>query len=203
VVTIVVAGPQGTGKTTLAAALGRALALPVLSRDPLMEAYLDRYPRWARRWLRGAAGRAGLRCQTALLARHLQAGQSVILECVAPSRATRAWRRMTQAAGGRYLAVECVCSDAAIHQARLRARREAAGGRGISWRQARATMRRYRPDPRADFVADAVVRAGDLAAAVVALLGQRPGYDGQDRAARPGRARADAADARPPGEELS
>jgi hypothetical protein len=36
VVAIVVSGPQATGKTTLAMAIGMALSIPVFSRDPLM-----------------------------------------------------------------------------------------------------------------------------------------------------------------------
>jgi predicted kinase len=204
VVTIVVAGPQASGKTTLALALGRAAGVPVFSRDPLMAALLAGYPRPVRRWLRGMASRTGLRLQTALLTAQLEAGQSAVLECVAPPGARRAWRELTQAAGGRYLAVECVCSDAAVHEARLRARREAAGGRGISWRQARATMRRYQPDPRADFVADALVPVGDLVAAVVRLLADGAGYDGQGGATISGPpCPPDAAAAGPPGEEPS
>jgi tRNA A37 N6-isopentenylltransferase MiaA len=34
VVAIVVSGPQATGKTTLAMALGTVLSIPVFSRDP-------------------------------------------------------------------------------------------------------------------------------------------------------------------------
>jgi len=203
VVTIVVAGPQASGKTTLALALGRALDVPVFSRDPLVTALLAGYPRRIRRLLRGRAARAGLRLQTMLLAGQLQAGQSAVLECVAPAQARRAWRELTQAAGGRYLAVECMCSDAAVHEVRLRARRAAAGGRGISWRQARATMRRYQPDPQPDFVADAVVPVAELTAAIAALLAaDGAGYDGQDRTAGTGQAGTERADQRPPGEEL-
>jgi hypothetical protein len=38
VLTIVVSGPQATGKTTLAMALGLRDGIPVFSRDPLMQA---------------------------------------------------------------------------------------------------------------------------------------------------------------------
>jgi predicted kinase len=38
VVAIVLSGPQATGNTTLALALGTALGVPVFSRDPLMQA---------------------------------------------------------------------------------------------------------------------------------------------------------------------
>jgi predicted kinase len=161
VITIVVAGPQGTGKTTLALALGRQLALPVFSRDPLMAALLAGQPRVLRRSLRRRVAAAGLRLQGALLARQLELGQSVILECVAPDRAR--WRQLTAAAGGRYLAVECVCSDAAVHRERVESRP------GVSWRQVAATIRRYQPDPQADVVADAVRPVDDLAAQIASM----------------------------------
>jgi predicted kinase len=173
VVTIVVAGPQATGKTTLALALGDALAIPVFSRDPLMAALAAGHPRFVRRCLGGRTARAGLRLQTALLARQLQLGQSAILECVAPVSARADWRRLTAAAGGRYVAVECACSDQAMHRNRLAARQDQRG-RSVSWRQVQATLRNYQPDPEADFLADAVLPVPELAAGVIALIGRQP-----------------------------
>jgi hypothetical protein len=170
VVTIVVAGPQASGKTSLALALGDALSVPVLSRDPLIAALLAGYPRWIRRCLRGPVAAAGLRIQTALLARQLELGQSAIVECVAPSAVRQAWRRQTLGAGGRYVAVECVCSDIVVHKARVTARLQSSGGRGVSWRRTQATMRRYQPDPDTDFVADAIIPVAELAAAVASLV---------------------------------
>jgi Domain of unknown function (DUF5753) len=104
VLTIVVSGPQATGKTTLAMALGTVLGVPVFSRDPLMLALQAGGRPWAarRRWVPAA----GLRLQTALLARQLELGQSAILECIAPPAARQEWRRISAAAGGRFLSVE-------------------------------------------------------------------------------------------------
>jgi predicted kinase len=170
VVTIVVAGPQATGKTTLAAALGRALGLPVFSRDPLMVALAAGRPRWVRRLSRRSTAAAGLRVQTALLASQLAQGQGAVLECVAPAAAKAEWRRLTAAYGGRYVAIECVCSDAGLHRQRLAARRAAAGGRGPSWHIVQSTMRAYRPDPATDVTADAVRPVADLIAQITSVL---------------------------------
>jgi hypothetical protein len=82
VMTIVVSGPPATGKTTLGLALGRALAAPVFSRDPIMAVlYRRRWPLLGR----GSVPAMGLELQTVLLARQLELGQPAILECVAPA----------------------------------------------------------------------------------------------------------------------
>jgi len=168
VLTIVVSGPQATGKTTLAMALGTALAIPVFSRDPLMQA-LQRPGR--PRPVRGRrVPAAGLRLQTVLLARQLELGQSAILECIAPRAARQEWRRMSVAAGGRFVSVECTCTDADEHRARFE-RRHGAGGRGRGWDYVAATIKHYQPDAEADFVADAMRPVADLVADVVTITG--------------------------------
>jgi predicted kinase len=166
VVAIVVSGPQATGKTTLAMALGTALAIPVFSRDPLMQALRRPGRPWPARWVPAA----GLRLQTALLARQLELGQSAILECVAPAAAREQWRRMTLAAGCRFVLVECTCRDPAEHRARFERRAQDLARRPArDWRDVAATIRKYRPDPAADFVADAVRPVPDLVAHIVAI----------------------------------
>jgi predicted kinase len=172
VLTIVVSGPQATGKTTLAMALGTALAIPVFSRDPLMEALHRAGRPWPTRGRRVAA--AGLRLQTVLLARQLELGQSAILECIAPQAARQEWRRMSVAAGSRFVSVECTCTDADEHRARFE-RRLGAGRRGRGWGYVTATIGHYQPDAEADFVADAMRPVADLVADVVAIAGDGPG----------------------------
>jgi predicted kinase len=171
VVAIILSGPQATGKTTLAMALGEALSIPVFSRDPLMDALLPpRAPRMARRLARRASWvpAAGLRLQTALLARQLELGQSAILECVAPLATRRQWRQMCAAAKCRFVSVECTCSDLAEHRARTEQRR--AGGRsGLDWDYVTATIALYQPDADADFVADAVRPLPDLVASILKI----------------------------------
>jgi predicted kinase len=167
VVTIVLSGPQATGKTTLALALGTALGIPVFSRDPLMQA-LQRsgLPRRARhgRWLPAA----GLRLQTALLARQLELGQSAILECIAPLAEREEWRRMCRAAGCRFVSVECTCTDPAEHRTRFE-RRLGPRPPARAWGNVTATIRHYRADPAADFQADAMRPVTDLVADILTI----------------------------------
>jgi predicted kinase len=157
---IAVSGPQASGKTTLAMALGRGFGVPVFSRDPLMRVLTGRLPR-------RALPAAGLELQTALLARQLELGQSCVLECVMPSSVRTLWRGMVATAGDRFVSVECVCSDPAVHRARFEQRGE---GRGFDWDYVVATMRQYRPDTEADYVADALHPVDQHVAAIQAAL---------------------------------
>jgi predicted kinase len=171
VVAIILSGPQATGKTTLAMALGAAMSVPVFSRDPLMEALLpSRAPRVVRRlaWRASWAPAAGLRLQTALLARQLELGQSAILECVVPLAARRQWRQMCADAKCRFVSVECTCSDPAEHRNRAEQRR-ASGRSGLGWDYVTATIARYQPDAGADFVADATRPLPDLVASILKI----------------------------------
>jgi hypothetical protein len=170
VVTIVVSGPQATGKTTLAMALGHALPAPVFSRDPLMTVLSQRPFR--RRRSRSVAS-AGLRLQTALLARQLELGQPAILECIAPTALREQWREMTQAAGQRFVLVECVCGDRDAHRDRVEQRCVRRPRR--AWHRVQATMRRYQPYPHPDVLADAMRPLPDLLAEVLAQC--RPAID--------------------------
>jgi hypothetical protein len=104
--TIVVSGPPATAKTTRALALGRALAAPVFSRDPIMVVLRGRGP-WRRLPGPGTVPATGLELQTVLLARQLELGQPAIFECVAPRAARQRWRAITARAGHRFTLVEC------------------------------------------------------------------------------------------------
>jgi predicted kinase len=171
VVAIILSGPQATGKTTLAMALGAAMSVPVFSRDPLMKALVPpRAPRMVRRlvWRASWVPAAGLRLQTALLARQLELGQSAILECVAPLATRRQWRQMCAAAKCRFVSVECTCSDPAEHRTRTQ-QRQADGRSGLGWDYVSATISRYQPDADADFVADATRPLPDLVASILKI----------------------------------
>lgn len=193
--TIAVSGPQATGKTTLALAVGRALTAPVFSRDPIMEVLQSRrrlpgqgwrpLDRARRRLDRSWVPATGLEIQTALLTRQLKLGQPAVLECVAPVAVRQRWRQMSAEAGHAFLSIECVCSDPAVHRARFERRlaqdqaasratgQRRTGRSAAGWDRVVSTMRSYEPDEHADFVADAMRPVEDLVADLIDLARSR------------------------------
>ena len=139
---ILCSGLPGTGKSTLATALGRALSIPVFAKDWL-EATL---------WRSGigreqSSGWAGYALLTALAESQLRLGQSVILDCVAGRETLRGeWQALATQHGAAYRPVECVCADEALHQARLAGRqRGIPGWYELDWAEVERVRAGYEP----------------------------------------------------------
>jgi predicted kinase len=116
---VVVSGVPGTGKSTLADGLGRALGIPVFSLDWLMGALTP----FGGRGRGTDLGDMGEELGTTLAYRQLVLGQSAILDSPAENVATRErWRTMAVALGARFRVVHCICSDDAVHATRLSSR---------------------------------------------------------------------------------
>jgi predicted kinase len=121
---IVVCGLPGTGKSTLADALGRALGVPVFAGDWMMGALT---PFGGYLW--DKAMESGAEQLTTLAVRQLRLGQSAILDFPAEDPADRTrWRTLAAAAGASFRVVLCVCSDPRLHQARLEGRQRGIPG---------------------------------------------------------------------------
>jgi aminoglycoside phosphotransferase family enzyme/predicted kinase len=122
-----VGGLIGSGKTTLAEALGRATSIPVVSADRVRKALAgvaalerapaDAYtPAFSRRTFDELFRRAGV---------VLESGRSVVLDATFRARDLRLRARdLARAHGGRFLFVETTCDDATLRE---RLRRRAAG----------------------------------------------------------------------------
>src|SRR5262249_6788 len=103
---IVFSGLPGTGKSSLAEAAAPALQIPVFAKDWL-EAALKRSGLGQDAKLLGYAGYELL---TALAARQLTLGQSVILDSVASTSSIRdQWRELAAVYRAEWRVVECVC----------------------------------------------------------------------------------------------
>jgi predicted kinase len=103
---IVFCGLPGSGKSSIAEAVGRKLGISVFAKDWL-EATLRRCE------LIGSAekplGYAGYELLSTLALRQLQLGQSVILDSVAsPERVRAGWRSMAATYAARWRVIECI-----------------------------------------------------------------------------------------------
>ena len=137
---IVISGLPGTGKSSVAEAVGRALRVPVFGKDWL-EATLRRSD------LQGETGYAGYELLTTLAERQLQLGQSVILDSVATFERIRAqWRRVAEAYGAEWRVVECVCSDFDLQRQRVESRRRGIPGwHELTWADVERVGGKYEP----------------------------------------------------------
>jgi predicted kinase len=140
---IVFSGLPGTGKSTLAEAVGRDLGIPVFAKDWL-EAVLVRSE------LKPASeekslGFTGYELLTTLAKRQLMLGQSVILDSVAASLTIRStWRRLAEQYGAGWRVIECICSDELIHRSRLQERkRNIPGWHELEWFEVERVKRYY------------------------------------------------------------
>ena len=130
---IVFSGLPGTGKSTLAESVGKELHVTVFAKDWL-EANLLRnglVPTINEKPL----GFASYDLLTTLAERQLMLGQSVILDSVASTETIRdTWRQMSKRYSANWRVIECVCSDEAIHRARLGMRkRNIPGWHELAW----------------------------------------------------------------------
>lgn len=127
---IALAGLPGTGKSTLARALGRALRAPVLSVDVIEAALFRAGVERAQ-----PTGLAAYVVASALAERQLALGLPVVLDAanyVEPGR--QMWRDLAAGRGVALRWVELVCSDDAVHRARLDARGDHLPGlRVVTW----------------------------------------------------------------------
>lgn len=118
------AGVPGSGKSTVAEAVGSRLGVPVFSLD----------------WVLGALSPFGLRHRndlldigeellTTLAFRELRAGRSAILDSPAENPQTRhRWETMAATFEARLVPVVCLCSDPDLHRLRVETRKRSIPG---------------------------------------------------------------------------
>jgi len=140
---IIFSGLPGTGKSTMAEAVGRDLGIPVFAKDWL-ETTLVRSE--LKPMNEGKSlGFAGYELLTILAERQMMLGQSVILDSVAASRTIRsAWRQLSDQYGADWRVIECICSDETVHRLRLKERkRNIPGWHELEWSEVERVKQYY------------------------------------------------------------
>ena len=147
-----IGGLPGTGKSTVARAVGAQLAVTVVAKD-VVEASLRRS---------GIDADRSWRVANELLATiaddHLDQGRSVVLDAVFGDPDVRAQvREIAEGRGARWRLVECTCSDLALHRSRIEGRvRGIAGWDELTWEDVEGTRSRYRTWTEERLVLDAL-----------------------------------------------
>jgi predicted kinase len=170
---ISVSGVQGTGKTTLARALGRATGAVVLSRAPLMDvalaAGLPVNPPQGTGFK--SVGDLAYDLQTTLLREHLGIGHSVVLDCGADRLIRETWRMVANDADAHFWLIDTICSDLDLHRRRFEARGPVwRCDVGQSWEIVNELRIGFQIHPQAAFVADAVRPVDENVRSIVALM---------------------------------
>jgi predicted kinase len=169
---ISVSGVQGTGKSTLARALGHVLGAVVLSRGPLMDVLLAAGvpvdPSDQR--LKGV-GELAYDLQAALLREQLSMGHSVVLDCGAGRDVRESWRRVADEAGAAFWLIDTVCSDVDLHRRRFEDRGPIWGcDIGQTWEMVDELRVQFRPHPQAALIADATRSVEENVDCILALI---------------------------------
>jgi len=142
---IVFSGLPGTGKSTLAEAVGKALQIPVFAKDWLEATLLKS----GLKPTRGdkSLGFVGYELLTVLAQRQLMLGQSVILDSVAASQSIRStWCHLAKQYGADCCVIECICSDESLHRSQLEQRqRNIPGWHELEWSEVERVKQYYSP----------------------------------------------------------
>ena len=169
---IIFSGLPGTGKSTLAESVARALRVPVFAGDWLMGglkpaqsvlATLDRSDYLA----------AWFGLLRTLVARQLMLGQGAIVDDIVGEGQWEQWSQTAESFSARLVLIECICSDVAVHRQRVEGRvRDIPGWHEVGWDHV-VRMRAETPPLTADrLVVDAIEPFDDNLQRVRAYISQ-------------------------------
>jgi predicted kinase len=138
---IIFSGLPGSGKSTVADGLSRALSIPVFSVDPIEAAM------WRNGLARAQTGIAAYEVAGAMADQQLRLGHSVIIDAVNPVGTARAaWRGLAAKYRAKLKIIECICANEATHRERIEARiRNIDGMPETPWSRVQERRAEYEP----------------------------------------------------------
>lgn len=172
---LLITGPPGTGKSTLAEAAARTLGAPVLAWDWVMAGMTRFEPVQAA--LRGmdhlSHRTVGWSILWNLAVAQLRQGRSVVLDGTARQPEVDGTHRAAGEAGARCVVAVTSCRDRGVHRARLEARRRGIPGwHELDWDHVGGFLAQWEA-PAADLCLDAMDPLPDNVAALARAV--RPG----------------------------
>lgn len=156
---LLLTGPPGTGKSTLAEGAAELMAAPVLGWDWAMAALRGFEPVQAgvRELTHVEHRRVGWTILWNLATAQLRRGCSVVLDGVAREPEVAGTREVARSAGARCLVVVTTCSDRTVHRARVEGRtRGIPGWYELDWDHVAGVLAGWEPPAACDLHLDAV-----------------------------------------------
>jgi|SRR5208282_62773 len=170
---VVVSGWTGAGKSTIADAVAADIGGTVASFDWLMSG-LRAFPEvWGAVETPAERQREiGWSLLSRVAEQQLRRRVSCVLDLVAREAPRARWQSLAGKFGASFYVVECICSDADIHRARLEARdRAIPDWYELTWADALRGRQNYLPLKEPKFVIDAVQDLASNLATVRSFLG--------------------------------